>query len=233
MPAVKERSSFMHALKSSCCEPAAAEYVRSTWPAWMPRLAFAESLRGDVLVVIFLRGAADALNMIVPHGEEAYYARRPALAVPRPDDTKAPKAQRVLDLDGFFGLHPLLRPLLPIWEQGHLAPIHACGAPDESRSHFKAMELMERGVEDTHGPASGWINRHLATLDTGNSSPLRALGLGEAAQRSLQGAIPVTALRSISEFHLAGDRKVESLMQAGLSSLYGTEDSLGVLGRRR
>ena len=197
----------------------------------MPRLAFSEALRGDVLIVIFLRGAADALNIIVPHTEETYYASRPTLAVPRPDDAKAPRGERALDLDGFFGFHPLLRPLLPIWEHGHLAPIHACGAPDDSRSHFKAMELMERGVEDTHGPASGWINRHLATLDTGNNSPLRAVGLGEAAQRSLQGAIPVTALRSISDFHLAGDRNIESLMQAGLSSLYGNEDTLGVLGQ--
>ena len=138
MPTVIERSSFMHALHSSCCEPAAADYVRSTWPAWMPRLAFTESLRGDVLVVIFLRGAADAINIIVPHGEEAYYAKRPTLAVPRPDDAKAPEAERVIDLDGFFGFHPLLRPLLPIWEQGHLAPIHACGAPDESRSLAQA-----------------------------------------------------------------------------------------------
>ncbi len=231
MPAMKERSSFLHALQSSFREPAAADYVRFTWPAWMPRLAFTESLRGDVLVVIFLRGAADALNIVVPHGEEAYYARRPTLAVPRPADTKAPQAERVLDLDGFFGLHPQLRPLMPIWEQGHLAPVHACGAPDESRSHFKAMELMERGIEDANGPASGWINRHLATLDTGSGSPLRAVGLGGAVQRSLQGAIPVAALRSISDFHLAGDRKVESLMLAGLSSLYGTEDSLGALGR--
>ena len=225
------RTTFMHTLQASCCEPAAAEYLRSTWPAWMPRLAFADALRGDVLVVVFLRGAADALNMIVPHGEEAYYANRPTLAVARPDDAKAPPSERALDLDGFFSFHPLLRPLLPIWEQGHLAPIHACGAPDDSRSHFKAMELMERGVEDAHGPASGWINRHLATLNTGNPSPLRAVGLGEAAQRSLQGAVPVSALRSISEFHLAGDRKVESLMQAGLSSLYGSENTLGMLGQ--
>jgi uncharacterized protein (DUF1501 family) len=194
-------------------------------------MAFTDSLGGDVLVVIFLRGAADALNIIVPHGEQAYYETRPTLAVARPDDNKSPIVERALDLDGFFGLHPLLSPLMPIWEQGHLAPIHACGAPDESRSHFKAMELMERGVEDTHGPGSGWINRHLATLNTGNGSPLRAVGLGEAAQRSLQGAVPVSALRSISDFHLAGDRKVESLMQAGLSSLYGTEDPLGVLGQ--
>ena len=228
---VAERANFIELLESSCCQPAAADYVRSTWPAWMPRMAFTDVPSGDVLLVVFLRRAADGLNIIVPHGERSYYATRPTLSVPRPDEANVPIAERALDLDGFFGFHPLLRPLMPIWEQGHLAPIHACGAPDESRSHFKAMELMERGVEDARGPASGWINRHLATLNNGNGSPLRAVGLGEATQRSLQGAIPVSALRSISDFHLAGDRKVESLMQAGLSSLYGTEDPLGELGR--
>lgn len=225
------RAEFVQVLKDSCCNPAAADYVHRTWPAWMPRLAFSEGLRGDILVVVFLRGAADALNMLVPHGETAYYRERPTLSVARPDDQRAKAAERAIDLDGFFGFHPALEPLVPVWQQGDLALIHACGAPDESRSHFKAMELMERGVESAQGPASGWINRHLATLDTGNGSPLRALGLGEAAQRSLQGAIPVTALRSISEFHLAGDLQIESMMQAGLSSLYRSGDPLGVLGQ--
>jgi uncharacterized protein (DUF1501 family) len=226
-----KRSEFVEALRHSCCEPAAAELARRTWPAWMPRLAFSAAPRGDTLVVIFLRGAADALNIVVPHGERAYYRERPTLAIARPDDAAASAAGRVVDLDGFFGFHPALGPLLPAWQQGQLSVIHACGAPDESRSHFQAMELMERGVEDLAGPASGWINRHLASLDTGNPSPLRAVGLGEAAQRSLQGAIPVTALRSISEFHLAGDRRLEQLMQAGLSSLYQGDDPLGRLGR--
>ncbi|MCH8878179.1 MAG: hypothetical protein IIA89_15415 [Chloroflexi bacterium] len=125
MPTLADRSTFTHVLKTSCCEPAAADYIRSTWPAWMPRLAFADSLRGDVLIVIFLRGAADALNMIVPHGEQAYYVNRPTLSVPRPDDSRAARAERAIDLDGFFGLHPLLRPLKPIWDQGH-SGCHPC-----------------------------------------------------------------------------------------------------------
>ncbi len=226
-----ERATCLGTLKHSCCNAHAAAAARQTWPAWMPRLAFNDTLRGDVLVVIFLRGAADALNMLVPFGEDAYYDQRPTLAVPRPDDRQVRSAERAIDLDGFFGFHPALQPLLPIWQDGMLALIHACGAPDESRSHFKAMELMERGVETAQGPASGWINRHLATLATGNGSPLRGVGLGEAVQRSLQGAIPVTALRSISQFHLAGDQQIEQLMQAGLSSLYRPSDPLGVLGQ--
>lgn len=204
------------------------------WPAWMPRLAFAPAQtapRGDVLVVVFLRGAADVLNMLVPHGEEAYYKLRPTLSIPRPDDPRAPLGERTFDLDGFFGLHPALRPLLPAWQAGHLAPIHAVGAPDESRSHFRAMELMERGVDDENGPATGWIGRHLATLDTGNNSPLRAIGLGEKTQRSLRGPIPVSALRSIADFHLGGDLQAVAQMQSALAALYSEQDSLGQLGR--
>lgn len=197
--------------------------------SWMPRLAFAPhniAPRGDVLVVIFLRGAADVLNMVVPHGEDAYYALRPTLGIPRPDDAGTKKEERALDLDGFFGFHPSMRALLDAWSSRQLAIIHACGAPDESRSHFKAMELMERGVDDERGPASGWIGRHLATLNTGNSSPLRAVGMGTRPQRSLSGSVPVSALRSIADFHLGGDQRALQQMRAALNTVYA-DDVLG------
>ena len=191
--------------------------------AWMPRLAFAPkntAPRGDTLVVVFLRGAADVLNMVVPHGEDAYYRLRPSLGIPSPDDARAKQSERAIDLDGFFGLHPSMGSLLEAWQSRHLAIIHACGAPDESRSHFKAMELMERGVDDERGPASGWIGRHLATLNTGNSSPLRAVGMGTRPQRSLSGTVPVSALRSIADFHLGGDPRALQQMRAALSTVY-------------
>ncbi|MCF6277197.1 MAG: hypothetical protein L3J16_00385, partial [Anaerolineales bacterium] len=110
----------------------------------IPILSFAPAKtapRGDVLIVVFLRGAADVLNMVVPHGEDEYYKLRPALGIPRPDDKKAKAEERVIDLDGFFGLHPRLAPLLPAWQEGHLGIVHACGAPDDSHSHFKSQEL--------------------------------------------------------------------------------------------
>jgi uncharacterized protein (DUF1501 family) len=196
---------------------------------WMPRLAFApknSAPRGDTLVVVFLRGAADILNMVVPHGEEAYYQLRPSLGIPRPDDSNAKQTGRAIDLDGFFGLHPSMGSLLDAWQSEHLAIIHACGAPDESRSHFKAMELMERGVDDERGPASGWIGRHLATLNTGNTSPLRAVGMGTRPQRSLSGTVPVSALRSIADFHLGGDPRLLQQMRRALSTVY-ENDALG------
>jgi len=203
--------------------------LTQTLPTWMPRLSFAPvntAPRGDTLVVVFLRGAADVLNMVVPHGEDAYYQLRPSLGIARPDDSNTKQEDRAVDLDGFFGLHPSMRSLLDAWQSEHLAIIHACGAPDESRSHFKAMELMERGVDDERGPASGWIGRHLATLNTGNTSPLRAVGMGTRPQRSLSGSVPVSALRSIADFHLGGDPRALQQMRAALETVY-TDDILG------
>ncbi len=208
--------------------------VTAVWPAWLPRLAFAPpqtNPRGDLLLVLFLRGAADALNIVLPHGDEAYYRARPSLAIARPDHTGVPGDDRAIDLDGFFGFHPALRPLLEPWQAGHLGIIHACGAPDDSRSHFKAMALMERGIDDERGAASGWINRHLASYHTGNNSPIRAIGLGGALPRSLYGSIPATAMRSIVDFHLSGDDKRAQQMVAMLRGLYQEQNELGAIGR--
>ncbi len=199
-----------------------------------PILSFAPvqtAPRGDVLVVVFLRGAADVLNMVVPHGEDEYYKLRPSLGIPRPDDNKANADERTLDLDGFFGLHPVMSPLLPIWQEGHLGIVHACGTHDDSHSHFKAQSLMERGVDSEQGSASGWIGRHLATLNTNNPSPMRAIGLGELPQRSLYGSTPVSSLRSIEDFKLRGSEAAVARMRATLGSLYSGNDALSGLGR--
>lgn len=202
---------------------------------WLPRLAFAppaSRVQHDTLIVIFLRGAADALNMIVPHGEDAYYAARPVLAIARPDHTSARAQDRAVDLDGFFGTHPAMRALLPAWQSKQLAVVHACGAPDESRSHFRAMELMERGAQDEHGPATGWIARHLAATPPSAHSAMRAVALGDRAPRSLTGSIPVTALRSIVDAHLGarGGHNSAALHHA-LDALYQDGDALERTGR--
>src|SRR5579884_1445009 len=108
-------------------------------PHFLTRAAFGASDTGGRnkrLVVIFQRGAADGLNIVVPHGEPAYYAMRPSINIPR---------SAVLDLDGFFGLHPAMGSLQPIWNQGHLAIVHAAGSPDPTRSHFDAQDSMASG----------------------------------------------------------------------------------------
>ncbi|RMG97966.1 MAG: DUF1501 domain-containing protein [Chloroflexi bacterium] len=195
-------------------------------PAWMPRISLADphvGPRGDTLVCIFLRGGADGLNMVVPHGDDNYYARRPNIGIPRPDDRKA--TLRTVDLDGFFGLHPALDPLTEIYLAGDLALIHATGSPDETRSHFEAMDLMERGAT-TNGDYTGWLARHLATLDTGNNSALRAVGVGSMLPASLTGALSATALQSIAEYHLRGRDERVGEMQTILHALYNQNEDM-------
>ncbi|MBC7872115.1 MAG: DUF1501 domain-containing protein [Chitinophagaceae bacterium] len=194
-------------------------------PAWMPRLAFAQPYndpRGDVMVVVFLRGGADSLNMIVPHGDEGYYATRPQLAIPRPDASGSDA--KSIDLDGFFGLHPALAPLLPVFQGGGLTAIHATGSPHESRSHFEAMGFMERGTPGSFDLTTGWVGRHLASLDTQNASPVRGIGWGTAVQSSLVGAPSVVAMKSIIDYHLDGDVQVAAQMMNSLMSMYALEE---------
>src|SRR5579872_2896123 len=138
------------------------------------------------LIVIFQRGAADGLNIVVPHGEQAYYAMRPSISIPK---------QSVLDLDGFFGLHPSLSALQPIWNQKHLAIVHAAGSPDPSRSHFDAQDFMESGTPGIKATEDGWLNRALRSLpQPANQSAFRAIGLGPSLPRILSGHEPAVAV---------------------------------------
>lgn len=203
----------------------AAAYA--TLPAWMPRVAFAQPYnnpRGDVLISIFLRGGADALNMIVPYADDLYYAARPQLAIPRPDTTGT--SDKVRDLDGFFGLHPALAALDPIFRGGQMAAIHAVGSPHETRSHFEAMDYMERGTPGSYDLQTGWIARHLRAIGSDeHDSPVRGVGWGTALPQALSGAPSTVAMRSIIDYHLGGDeRRAEAMMQS-LMGLYQLEDN--------
>lgn len=161
-----------------------------------------ERAGGDMLVVLFLRGGADGLNIIVPHGDDDYYRLRPSLGLPRPNDRKAPASARTVDLDGHFGLHPSLAPLLPLYRAGQFAAVHAVGSGDQTRSHFEAMATMERGIASSAGTASGWLARHLLSTAHEQESPLRAVALTETMPDSLRGAINATTLTSLSDFKL-------------------------------
>lgn len=193
-------------------------------PRWMPSLAFSprhQAPRGDVLVCVFLRGGADSMNMIVPYAEDNYYVSRPQLAIPRPDASGSDP--KVLDLDGFFGLHPALHPVHELFLGNQLCAVHATGSPDPTRSHFEAMSYMERGTPGEKSETTGWIGRHLATLDTGNNSPVRAIGWGTAAQMTLAGPVTPTVLKSIADYHLGGRLDVAAQMMSSISQLYALE----------
>ncbi|MDX2075422.1 MAG: DUF1501 domain-containing protein [bacterium] len=198
------------------------------FPKWMPRMAFGQagSRERDVMVVIFNRGGMDGLNAVIPFGEGAgYYDKRPTIAIGEPDGTDT----SAIDLDGFFGLHPRLRPLKDIYDAGALSIIHGVGSPDPSRSHFEAMEFMERGIPGDKMTATGWVARHLATASWTNNSPFRAVGMGTMLPASLRGEISALALRSIADFHLGGRQDQLAQVQRTLSGLYRVETPNDIL----
>jgi uncharacterized protein (DUF1501 family) len=167
-------------------------------PSFLTRAAFgavAPSSGNKRLVVVFQRGAADGLNIVVPHAEQAYYSMRPSINIPR---------QQVIDLNGFFGLHPSLAPLKPLWDQKHLAIVHAAGSPDETRSHFDAQDYMESGTPGVKSTRDGWLNRTVQTEAAGADSPFRAVALGTSLPRILAGKAPAVAVSNVNGFDIAG-----------------------------
>src|ERR1039457_762170 len=168
-------------------------------PAFLTRAAWGAVESGGRtkrLVVIFQRGAADGMNIVVPHGEPSYYTMRPSINIPR---------NRVIDLDGFFGLHPALSSFQPLWQQGHLAIVHAAGSPDPTRSHFDAQDFMESGTPGVKATEDGWLNRTLRGLPgpAANSS-FRAIALGPSLPRILSGGEPALAMNNINDFGVGG-----------------------------
>jgi uncharacterized protein (DUF1501 family) len=158
---------------------------------------------GQRFVVIFQRGAADGLNVVVPYREKNYYKMRPSIAIPE---------NQVLDLDGFFGLHPSLAAFKPLYAAGNLAIVHACGSPDMSRSHFDAQDYMESGTPGIKSTEDGWLNRALQAEDVVHRcagtceahTAFRALALGADVPRTLAGKIPAIAISNVNTFAVGG-----------------------------
>jgi uncharacterized protein (DUF1501 family) len=200
-------------------------------PSFLQRTVMGMSLpraaRGKTLICLFQRGAADALNVVVPFGEKAYYSARPQLAVAAP--TRAAGAVGAIDLDGFFGLHPSLAPFKPLYDRGLLVPVHAVGSPSASRSHFDAQDYMETATPDNKGTRDGWLNRLLAVHGTCEanctpSSPFRAVSMTQQTPRILDGASPVVAMNSLEEFSIRGGggdaaARLEALYRTGKADL--------------
>ena len=172
-------------------------------PPWLSRALYAgdaPSPRKKILVAIFQRGAMDGLNVVIPHGEKAYYDLRPNLAIPRPNGT----LDSAIDLDGFFGLHPSLNPLKKIYDAGHLGIVHAVGSPDPTRSHFDAQDFMESGTPGNKTTGDGWLNR--ALVEEKKSSPVRAVSLGPELPHALRGHNEAVAIGSLNDFKVRDDR---------------------------
>ena len=196
-------------------------------PSFLRRTAFATELprgrKGKVLVCVFQRGAADALNVVVPHGERAYYRLRPNIGIARPS---AGDPASALDLDGFFGLHPSLTSLERLYRDGLLAPIHAVGSPSATRSHFDAQDYMESGTPDLKATRDGWLNRYLAvsgTCEECRPTPFRAVAMTAQTPRILDGPAPAVAMSSLGDFSVRATGssvdRLEALYRTGSADL--------------
>jgi uncharacterized protein (DUF1501 family) len=188
----------------------------STIPAFLSRSVLAEVTTAQAnhkkLVVLFQRGAMDGLNVVVPFQEKNYYTMRPSIAI---------KQNEVIDLDGFFGLHPQMASFKPLFDSKQLAIVHAAGSPDPSRSHFDAQDYMESGTPGVKVTEDGWLNRALlAEPVEGKQSAFRAVALGTQVPRTLQGKLPAIALNNLQDFSVGGKGPQMSPISNAFQSMY-------------
>lgn len=170
-----ERRTFLNALAASAA--LVLPLGRSSWAATN---AEARPTKNK-LIVIMLRGAVDGLNVVAPVGDANYARLRPTIGLGLPGTPNG-----ALDLDGYFGLHPALAPLMPLWQQKKLAFVHASGSPDPTRSHFDAQDYMESATPGRKNTQDGWMNRMVGQLP-GTPASIRALSIGPVMPRILLG----------------------------------------------
>jgi uncharacterized protein (DUF1501 family) len=153
----------------------------------LPGIAFASgNASGKRFVLIILRGGLDGLAAVPPHGDGNYRTMRGALALP-----EAGKENGVLDLDGYFGLHPALANLHALYRSGELIAIHGSAPPYHERSHFDAQNVLETGVYPAHSVHDGWLYRALSGLVPAKDVEHVALAIGPSVPAVLQGQHPV------------------------------------------
>ena len=187
----------------------------STIPAFLQRAIAATPMPNKrQFVVLFQRGAADGLNIVVPFGEQSYYRMRPSIAIPAPK--KGGEAAAV-DLDGFFGLHPSLAPLESLFHRNQLAIVHAAGSPDPTRSHFDAQDFMESGTPGRKSTEDGWLNRAVETVSEENATPFRAVAMGANLPRMLRGGAPAIALPDLRQFRIMAQAPI---VEGGFEAMY-------------
>ena len=203
-------------------------------PSFLRRVVEAQGVTASVsgrrktLIAIFQRGAVDGLNMVVPHGEGAYYEQRPQIAVAQPGRG----ADSAIDLDGFFGLHPSMRPLKQFWDEKRLAIVHAVGSPDNTRSHFDAQDYMESATPGVKSTQDGWLNRVVQARPDQKATPFRSISMTQNLPRSMQGRAPAVAMQNLADFQLRAGAGVRGV-QGGFEDIYeqGVGDVLRGTGR--
>ena len=180
-----------------------------------------ENKGADILIYVFQRGAADGLNLVVPYGDENYYANRPNIAIAKPNSSD----DAALDLDGFFGLNPALSALLPIYQNKDLAMVHACGSLGSDHSHFKTQAVVDRGTID-ETISSGWLARYANSYENSDSTAFKSVALSKSIPKSLSGADQVIALDNIANFAIKAPESESEAIQNNLLTLFTGQTSL-------
>jgi uncharacterized protein (DUF1501 family) len=202
-------------------------------PSFLRRVVEAQGLtaapngRRKTLISIFQRGAVDGLNMVVPHGDRAYYELRPQIAIAQPG-----RAESAVDLDGFFGLHPSMASLKRLWDEKRMAVVHAVGSPDNTRSHFDAQDYMESATPGVKSTQDGWLNRLVLSRPDPKATPFRAISMTQNLPRAMQGRAAAVAMRNLSDFQIRAGAYTSSV-QGGFEGLYeqGVGDVLRGTGK--
>jgi len=191
----------------------------STMPAFLQRAVASTPGAGKKqLIVLFQRGAADGLNIVVPFAEPNYYRMRPSIAIPQP---KRSGGDAAIDLDGFFGLHPSLAPLEPLFHKNQLAIVHAAGSPDPTRSHFDAQDYMESGTPGIKSTEDGWLDRAVGTNPEEKPSPFRAVAMGPNLPRMLQGKTGAIAVPDLRQFKVQPQSPaMTNVVEGGFEAMY-------------
>jgi len=191
----------------------------STMPAFLQRAIASTPPAGKKqLVVLFQRGAADGLNIVVPFGEPNYYRLRPSISIPQP---KRGGSDSAIDLDGFFGLHPSLASFAPLFQKNQLAIVHAAGSPDPTRSHFDAQDYMESGTPGVKATQDGWLDRAIGTIPEENASPFRAVAMGPNLPRMLQGSTGAIAIPDLRQFKVQPQSAaMANVAEGGFEAMY-------------
>lgn len=200
-------------------------------PDFLHQFANAQVRKNDfgkkkVLVTIFQRGAVDGLNMVVPYADSEYYNLRRTIAIKKPNETDG-----AVNLDGFFGLHPSLKPLEKFWQSKQLAVIHSTGSPDNTRSHFDAQDYMESATPGVKSTRDGWLNRVLQTKTDENASPFRAVSMTSVLPRSLYGRAPSVSMTNLADFAIKAGVYTKSV-QGGFEGIWqeNVKDNLSETG---
>ncbi len=132
---------------------------------------------GKILVVVQMSGGNDGLNTVIPFADDAYQKARPAIGK---------KADDVLKLNDYLGLHKNLAPLKGLYDDGMMSVLQGVGYPNPNRSHFRSMDIWHSAIPGKEMTTSGWLGRYFDNTCTGED-PHAGVAIGATSPLAMQG----------------------------------------------